>query len=130
MNPAATFALAAAIAAGSAFALVAGTPDPRIASTDERQVCATDGLPGSAWSRAHRVVARRPVPGHQLDHVIPLCLGGADTPANIQVEPLPEALRKDDLERAICIAVCRDHWMSLSEGQAIFLSGAWRARLR
>jgi hypothetical protein len=80
--------------------------NPMIASTDVREVCATDGLPGSAYSRAHRVVKRRPVPGHQIDHIVPLCLGGADVEANIQVQPIDEALAKDELERSACRAVC------------------------
>jgi hypothetical protein len=117
--------LAALIAGGSAFALAQAPHDARIASTSEAEVCATDGLPGSAYSRAHRVVRRRGVPGHQVDHIVPLCLGGADVQTNIQIEPIEEALRKDELERAVCIAVCRDHRMTLAEGQAIFL-GDWR----
>ena len=128
MNAIAT--LAALVVGGSALALMAGsTGDPRIASTSFAEVCATDGKPGSAYSRAHRVVPRKPVPGHQVDHIVPLCLGGADVDRNIQIEPIEEALRKDELERATCIAVCRDRTMSLTDGQAIFL-GDWRKHLR
>ncbi len=133
MTRLAAASLAALIAGGSALALSAGgsgSTDPRIASTSFAEVCATDGRLGSAYSRAHRVVPRRGVPGHQVDHVVPLCLGGADIDANIQIEPIEEALRKDDIERAVCIAVCRDRSMTLAEGQAIFLSGEWRRRLR
>ncbi len=101
-----------------------------IASTAWNEVCASDGRPGSAYSRAHRIVARKPVRGHQIDHIVPLCIGGADVDANIQVEPIEEALRKDEIERAVCIAVCRDRTMSLAEGQAIFTSGRWREMLR
>ena len=107
MTPTATLLLAALIVGGSALALAVAEPaDPRIASTDVAEVCATDGLPGSAYSRQHRVVTRRPVPGHQVDHVVPLCLGGADTDANIQIQPIEEALRKDALERYACLDVC------------------------
>ncbi len=125
-----TLTLAALLAGGSAFALFAGDRgDSRIASTSFAEVCATDGKPGSAYSRSHRVVARRPVPRHQVDHIVPLCVGGADVDANIQIEPIEEALRKDELERRVCIAVCRDRTMSLVEGQAIFL-GDWRRHLK
>ncbi len=104
--------------------------DLRIASTSFAEVCATDGQPGSAYSRAHRVVQRHGVPGKIQDHVLPICAGGADVDANIQLQDYDEARRKDDLEREVCIAVCRDRRMTLAEGQAIFLSGAWRDRLR
>ena len=46
------------------------------------------------------------------------------------VLPIEEALRKDQLERQICIAVCRTRSMSLAEGQAIFTSGRWREMIR
>jgi len=133
MNRPATAILAAFIAAGTVGALA--IPEPRaqqsmIASTDWNEVCATDGRPGSAYSRAHRVVKRRAVPGHEVDHVLPLCLGGADADANIQIEPIEEAIRKDRLERAVCIAVCRTRSMTLAEGQAIFTSGRWREMIR
>lgn len=106
--------------------------DPRIASTNQAEVCASDGLPGSAYSRAHRVVKRPGRAGYEHDHIVPLCLGGADTDANLQWQPIDEALQKDKIERAVCIAVCRHHSMTLSEGQAIFLGdwrrGLWRVR--
>jgi hypothetical protein len=80
MTRSATAILAALVAAGSLAALA--IPEPRaqqsmIASTDWNEVCATDGRPGSAYSRAHRVVKRRSVPGHQWDHKVNLALGGA-----------------------------------------------------
>lgn len=133
MTRPATAILAALVAAGSLAALA--IPEPRaqqsmIASTDWNEVCATDGRPGSAYSRAHRVVKRRAVPGYVNDHVAPLCAGGADVDANIQIQPIEEALRKDQLERQICIAVCRTRSMSLAEGQAIFTSGRWREMIR
>ena len=130
MNALATAALAALVVGGSALALMAGSSsDPRIASTSFAEVCASDGKPGSAYSRAHRVIPRKPVHGAQIDHRLPLCLGGADNDANVWVQPIEEALRKDELERATCIAVCRDRTMSLADGQAIFL-GDWRKHLR
>lgn len=113
-----------------AYGLLVSDPSPQsmIASTDVREVCATDGLPGSAYSRQHRVVARRSVPGYQWDHIASLCLGGADNDANVWLQPIEEALLKDQLEREVCKAVCSGQ-MSLAEGQRIFLSGVWRQRI-
>src|SRR5690348_10337565 len=78
---AATSFLAGLVAVGAFAALAIGDPapsDPRIASVSEAEVCAGDGLPGSAYSRAHRTVRRPGVAGYQIDHVISLCAGGAD----------------------------------------------------
>jgi len=36
-----------------------------VASTNLAEICASDGGPGSAYSRAHRVVKRTPLPGLQ-----------------------------------------------------------------
>lgn len=107
---------------------IAGSGESMIASTDETAVCRNDGLPGSAYSRAHRVVKRRSVPGHQVDHIVPLCLGGADVDANIQIEPIEEALEKDRLENYACIMVCRYQRVSLAEAQSWFL-GDWRQQM-
>jgi hypothetical protein len=125
-----TALLAALVTAGSAFALAQQPRDARIASADHAEVCATDGLPGSAYSRAHRVVKRKPVPGRIIDHAIPLCIGGADVDANILIQTRDEAAAKDAIERAVCIAVCRKRTMTLPEGQAIFATGRWRELIR
>jgi hypothetical protein len=81
-------------------------PDPDltpglIASADTGEVCASDGRPGSAYSRAHRSmnendrradfaryrIAWRDHRRYEDDHLVPLCLGGADVPANRWPEP-------------------------------------------
>lgn len=41
-------------------------------------------------------------PGYVVDHRQPLCSGGADAPTNMTWEPLPESLRKDREEDALC----------------------------
>ncbi len=97
----------------------------QIASTSETEVCASDGRPGSAYSRAHRTY-RPGRAGYEHDHVVPLCLGGADTDANLAWQPLDEAREKDALERHACIQVCRYHAVSLATAQGWFL-GDWRA---
>ena len=41
-------------------------------------------------------------PGWVIDHIKPLCAGGADDPANMQWQSVDEAKRKDRWERRIC----------------------------
>jgi hypothetical protein len=41
-----------------------------------------------------------------LDHIVPLCLGGSNAPANLQLQPLREAREKDIEEAVLCRAVC------------------------
>ena len=64
---------------------------------------------------------------YELDHIVPLCLGGADTPENRTPQPLAEALAKDAVEKFACKAVCNEHTMSLEKAQSIFLDDQWRA---
>jgi hypothetical protein len=65
----------------------------------------------------------------ELDHRVPLALGGADAIANLWPEPLPptpwNAVLKDQLEYRAVVAACYRHAITLSEAQAIFL-GDWR----
>ncbi len=41
-------------------------------------------------------------PGYVVDHVKPLCAGGADHPSNMQWQTVKEAKNKDRLEREQC----------------------------
>lgn len=41
-------------------------------------------------------------PGWVVDHIIPLCAGGADRPFNMQWQEKAEALEKDKTEWALC----------------------------
>ena len=41
-------------------------------------------------------------PGYVVDHVVPLCAGGADAPGNMQWQTVEEAKVKDRQERAQC----------------------------
>lgn len=45
---------------------------------------------------------RGPCHGYVVDHVIPLCAGGGDTPANMQWQPVEESRIKDQEERRQC----------------------------
>ena len=65
----------------------------------------------------------------EIDHRVPLCIGGADDPQNLWPElgwQHPSFHDKDRLEARVCRAVCRTRTMTLAEGQAIFL-GDWIA---
>ena len=56
-------------------------------------------------------------PKYQLDHIVPLCLGGSPTdPSNLQLEPLEEAYRKDRVEIQAMRCVCAGK-VSLEEAQ-------------
>jgi hypothetical protein len=44
-------------------------------------------------------------PGYVIDHVVPLCAGGPDTPANMQWQTITEAREKDKDEVAKCRAL-------------------------
>jgi hypothetical protein len=53
-----------------------------------------------------------PHPDYEIDHLIPLCLGGSDDPSNLWPQPLRRieetwnAEAKDRLERRVCDLVC------------------------
>lgn len=80
-------------------------------------------------SYTHRI-KRKLVPqgerlsGYELDHWIPLSLGGAPSdPRNLVLQPWPEAKRKDRLETQLHRAVCSGR-VSLRDAQ--LRMGAWR----
>jgi hypothetical protein len=41
-------------------------------------------------------------PGYVIDHVMPLCAGGEDAPANMQWQTVADAKVKDRWERELC----------------------------
>ena len=43
-------------------------------------------------------------PGYVVDHVKPLCAGGADAPANMQWQTVQDGKAKDRDERRLCAA--------------------------
>jgi hypothetical protein len=151
MLPALLIFAAAGLMAESA-AGAADMPDPRltpgaVASSDAAEVCESDGRPGSAYSRAHREMnqaqrrgdfARYGIPWsdhrfYEDDHLVPLCLGGADTAANRWPQPRSgewNSYRKDRLESYACRNVCTGS-LSLGEAQRWFLAPAdWRDAYR
>ena len=128
------------LGAGAAAAVRApGLPDPALtpgatATTDTAQICAY------GYSRAHRhtsdelkdwvmreygMTSRR---GYEIDHLVSLCLGGADVAANLWPQPYSgpwNAHMKDDLEVHACREVCAGR-LAIGEAQSWFL-GDWRA---
>lgn len=106
-----TLALAAVLASASA---MAQTP---------ADIC----VPG--YAREHRMpyaesaaIKRESLPaGHsvseyELDHIVPLCMGGTNDRSNLQLQPWDEAKRKDVDEWRLCRAVCAG-WVSLDDAQ-------------
>lgn len=120
-------------------------PDPRLTpgAFDPTATAAEICAPG--YSRAHRHSISRqeraaifatygidPRGGHfELDHRVPVELGGLSVPANLWPELYDVAWGahvKDRLEDRIHVLVCGG-WMSLREGQDVFLSD-WIAGYR
>jgi hypothetical protein len=111
-----------------------------VASTDPIDVCGIVG--GLTYSKRHRHTSselkrevyegyhiERAEQNFEIDHRVPVCLGGADVRENLWPQPgseHPSYHDKDALEDQICRRVCRDQSMTLEEGQAIFL-GDWIA---
>ena len=55
-------------------------------------------------SKPHRVC-----PGYVVDHIRPLCGGGADKPSNMQWQEYQESLKKDAWERKLCANLHKKH---------------------
>jgi hypothetical protein len=60
---------------------------------------------------------------YELDHIVPLCLCGSNDLSNLQLQPWPEARRKDDLEWELCQAVDAGR---LTREEAVRRIRAWR----
>lgn len=137
--------LAAALCAAAGvpvFAQDAKLTPGAIASTNFNEVCASDGLPGSAYSRKHRVwrdkagtLAKYGIPASEAsqyedDDRVPVCLGGDNaSPLNHWPQLWPDARQKDDFEREVCRRVCNDRNLDLTVAQGWFM-GDWRAHMK
>jgi hypothetical protein len=113
--------VAAAPAAAQNWAIV---PDPTLTlgavrTTKFSDICSTPTSELRHWNRERddRILAKYglptgPHPTVEIDHLIPLCLGGADDDANLWPEPRRSiekewpAELKDDLEHRLCQMVC------------------------
>ena len=78
--------------------------------------CKRSGAVRRAFVRTHPCpstgLTRLPCHGFILDHIWPLCAGGADSVQNMQWQSIEDAKKKDREERAACTA-CRLQGKSL-----------------
>lgn len=105
-----------------------------IATTSREEICSK--VDGMTYSRRHRALllendratefehAGIPYSLHrqfELDHIIPLCAGGADTPLNRRPQPNEEAKKKDRLEARVCKLICAGY-LKPEDAQKLFLN--------
>lgn len=88
--------------------------------------------PAEYYPLAQRVFARDGVPWSDrhnwtLDHVTPLCAGGTNAEANLQLQRPADAKIKDRLEWEACRRICNGR-VSLTEAQGWFKN--WQAAYR
>lgn len=77
--------------------LTAGTADARIhrSAAARAEFQRENPCPGTGERRGS-------CPGYIVDHVEPLCAGGADNPSNMQWQTVADAKAKDREERRMC----------------------------
>jgi hypothetical protein len=103
---------------------LAVVPDPTLTpgavrTTDRSEICSTSTRELRHWSRERddRILREYGLPpgqhpNYEVDHLIPLCLGGADDIRNLwpqprrSIEATWNAEKKDDLEARLCQMVC------------------------
>jgi hypothetical protein len=92
--------------AGLAVAIVAAlvATAPQAATTRSRATRAAFQASHPCPANGHR---RGACPGFVVDHVTPLCAGGADAPSNMQWQTIDAARAKDRAERAQCATLKR-----------------------
>lgn len=95
--------------AGALLILLAGVADagPR-SSSARRAFQRVEACPANAQPRG-------PCPGYVVDHIVPLCAGGADRSTNMQWQPLADSLVKDAGERHYCAHLRRAQRDSLRD---------------
>jgi hypothetical protein len=118
------FAAATALAVAQAASAQAIVPDPTltpgaIRTVDSTEICSTGTRELRHWSRERddRIMAEYglppgPHPDYEVDHLVPLGIGGADDDLNLwpeprrSIEPTWNAERKDRLEEKLRQLVC------------------------
>jgi hypothetical protein len=81
----------------------------------------------AAFAKLHPCPAtHKPIPhcpGYVIDHVKPLCAGGADRPSNMQWQTIAVGKKKDSIERRTCAGthIFPSH---ISMGTQFFLHGS------
>jgi hypothetical protein len=112
------------LAATSVYAQTTIIPDPTLTpgavrTTNIGEICSASTNTLRHWSRERddHILAEYGLPmgahpQYEIDHLVPLCVGGADDDRNLWPEPRrstePEwnAERKDELEACMCSMVC------------------------
>lgn len=56
--------------------------------------------------RSYGITTGCPGPGYEIDHLIPLSLGGSNDDKNLWPQPIADAREKDKLEFSLWLAVC------------------------
>ena len=111
-----------------------------VATTDQNDVCGV--VNGLTYSKRHRATPQalkqqvyaeygvnRAGRDFEIDHRVPLCIGGADVKENLWPQlgwQHPSYYDKDRLEAEVCRMVCDYGEMTLPDAQAIFM-GDWIA---
>jgi hypothetical protein len=121
-------------------------PDPKLTtglvrSTTVSEICSTATGELRHWSRdrgdqimAEYGLPSGPHPQFEVDHLVPLCLGGADAERNLWpeprrwIEPTWNTERKDELEARLCELVC-SRALDLREAQRM-IAEDWTAVYR
>ena len=86
--------LVAAVAATAMLLAAAGQAAPRSAAA-RAEFKRANPCPATGQSRGR-------CPGWVIDHMVPLCAGGADAPHNMQWQTVFDAREKDRDERRLC----------------------------
>lgn len=96
-----------------------------LCTTSTKLVRHTTAAMKKSVCRAYGITTGCPGPDYEIDHLIPLEIGGADEVANLWPQPIAEAHVKDRLENRLHKDVCAGK-MQMSEAQQC-LAADWRA---
>ena len=125
---AALLSLAACDASAFTRAPVSGAIDPAVSQANVRDTVCKLGYtktvrPPKEWTQSikNQLLIEQKLPGsvkdYELDHLVPLELGGAARdPANLWLQRWDEARKKDEQEAALRKAVCAGH-LTLEQAQ-------------
>lgn len=89
-----------ALVAILAFLALVPCPHPHRSSTAVARFRRVSPCPSTGKTKG-------PCPGYVVDHVVPICAGGADDPSNMVWQPTADAKKKDKAEDALCAWIRR-----------------------
>lgn len=122
--------------ASSAFA---EKPDPNLTPGDVFKVTAKDVCAHGYSKRTRKVSTNKKREvfrrygvkyfphAYEVDHFIPLCLGGSNSVLNLWPQPIVDAVEKDKVESFLCREVCKDE-MDLKDAQEAVRTD-WRGKV-